>query len=176
MFKNLIFVPIFFGCGSYLESTTKIKTPGWSNLSQNIEIINKYELSTITNIIYTEWSKEFDFKSESDENILFNNISNLKIIWVDEIPVDLRYFPENTKIFALTESPRTVLIDLNYQKKFVYLFTHEFVHVALWSINKNSDPDHENKEYKGWDDTHNEWIRKTELFIEKYLIFNEENF
>lgn len=158
-YSFLVFVPMFSGgCSSFVE--TDIKSPGWLNLHQNIEIIDKNDLSTITNIIYVQWNKDFGFGTK--EEIIFKEISNLEIIWVDKI----NSYEEHTQIFSVTESPKSILINLDFQENFIRLYTHEFVHLVLWSINGEPDPDHEKEEYQGWTNEHTEWIRVTELFIE----------
>lgn len=162
---NFVFSISNLGCGLYLDS--EIKSPGWVNLHQNIEVVDKNDLSRITNFIYISWYENFGFKTKEEENLVFDNVSNLGIEWVLEIPNEWTpLIPKNYIIMALTTSDQHIIINENYKDIFINLYTHEFVHIVLWTINKEPDPDHEFKEYKGWTENHTNWIRKVEVSLQ----------
>ncbi len=143
-----------FGCSAFVKQETPV--PGWDNLRENYEEMDKYDLSLTTSIIYLEWDKTFG----DPDRKFYSNLSNLMIEWTsDELPVQPPY--RLTK--SVTIDPQHIRIRVDMKDQFYALYAHELVHIALWSINKDPDDDHEGPKYPGWTKEHNEWIEEMKV-------------
>lgn len=140
-----------FFCVSACQQSPDI-LPGFDNVTQNWEYMERSDLSLAIFATYLGWEKRWGDK----DRIVFNSMQNMQINWADDLGTI------NIKGKTATVMGSTIGYDVNIRIKpqcqiSCTAFTHEFVHYALWSINGEPDPDHEEDTYKGWTKEHTQW-------------------
>lgn len=115
------------------------------------------------------WSETWG--NAEDANHMVNNMC---IEW-EPYPFEVEGLPETNeglpgRASGLTESIDTVRVAILEPRKLSSTaFIHELVHVMLWRVNNEPDPDHEGDLYEGWTVEHNLFIRDVKLRLREEL-------
>ena len=134
--------------------------PGFDNVTQNWEYMERSDLSLAIFATYLEWEKRWGDK----DKLVFNSIQNINVKWSDDLGTILL----RGRTATVTGITLGYDIGLKINPKCQIsctAFTHEFVHYALWSISGEPDPDHEEDTYKGWTKEHTQWEDDTQQVL-----------
>lgn len=149
-------------CAQFLISCSQEKNdvPGFDNVAQNWEHIDRSDMALALFITYLEWEKTFG----DEDKKLHGSVNHMKVIWLEEIEN-----PDKDSEYEMYGN--TLNYDLSIRIKqqcsiSCTSFTHEFVHFSLWAINKHIDYDHEGTKYPGWTKKHTIWMRDTQKILE----------
>lgn len=163
IFKILIFkILCTIICAQFLASCNQEKNdvPGFDNVSQNWEHIDRSDMALALFITYLEWEKTF---GDEDKKLL-ETINHVKITWLDELEN-----PDKDSEFEIYGATLNYDLSVRIRQQCQISctsFTHEFVHFSLWAISKQVDYDHEGNNYPGWTKQHTIWMRDTQKILE----------
>lgn len=140
--------------------------PGYYNAGQERVGIyfNSDDTATALDIFYVMWSEKYNNNEE-----LERALNNLCIKWEPFL-----FYTPNTqrdeegiplRISGLTVDKRNIRVwigseELSERKISRTAFFHEIVHIMLWRLNNEPDPDHEGDTYKGWTKDHTSLVEQ----------------
>lgn len=135
------------------------------------DLIIGIDIAKATSLFYSEWIREY---GDPDRKLLAN-LNNMNILWGTdaEIVTECNCFDINGKflesavISGLTHAPDTIWVWDQDGKISETSFVHELIHVALWSIDGNADPDHEGDKKVLWLNSHTKFIERVNKILKK---------
>lgn len=116
-----------------------------------------------------EYVEKFQL-NEDDSWILHRSLSDITVECRKGDTVTFDWYGEEHTALAVTLSPDYVLMSVQDGLSLGRSsFFHELVHVVLWNLQGDPDPDHLGDKYSGWEEEHEELIfelRTRYLFLE----------
>lgn len=144
-----------------------------SQIVPSCALYDRDEVAWALNVFYKEWKKEFG----DPEGKVIKMLNEVMITWSEEEKtVGSAYsingkLLKNPNVIGLAISP-TILWSHVGDTGYISdtSLVHELVHLALWSINDDPDPDHEGGNHHGWTARHSVFIADLNRFLRTFNI------
>ena len=170
MVKKAIAISFIFLCSCVLQNKmrdTMVNLPhsasSWQ-ISNTKKAPSPRRVSKAIEIFYQEWVETFGDKDEK----LRHSLDQIMVKWSSKRRLakgrirDIKgNIVSHRSIIGITVSPTYIWVYTNiYGRIAATSFVHELVHVALWTVCSNGDPDHEGNKWKCWTEEHTLFIKK----------------
>ena len=176
--KVLLLLPIIFliaSCSIMIDRNNCDKNATRIEEKENSfqEKVGSYYDSSIVNVALNIFEEEWSNEWGNNEDVN-NAVNNLCIVWEPYL-FELSNGGETKeglpKLYSgVTEDIGRVRVFISEQREIDRTaLIHELVHVMLWRVNDEPDPDHESDKYRGWTDKHNDFIRSVNAKIKKVI-------
>ena len=154
-----------FDCSEMMHGNVITGTPGITLTVSNCKDykFKKEKIARALSIFVREYSADFDIP----EFIVWESLRNLKIevsiiprtvssaFGIDGKPI------ENVPVSGLALSKDHIWVEIRTNHIWSSSLAHELIHAIIWRKNLvHGDPDHEGKNFSGWNKSHTEFIKK----------------